>query len=126
MAAPSSCPSYHLASRKKSQVRSLFRPHPRQTISRPPFPHCGTIRRRNLQLHAPFSAVKADRAARQAHYDECHSLLSPIRRLPSEILVDIFARAFPLAVDAWSSSSLDIEIPRIAHTPLLALAQVYS
>ncbi|KAJ6597562.1 hypothetical protein DFH09DRAFT_1132159 [Mycena vulgaris] len=81
------------------------------------------------RLKAELSKLEADRAALHGHCDGCRGLLSPIRRLPSEILVEIFAlyeRSFTPVFDARpkSSSSLDIEMSRLAKTSLLAVSAV--
>ncbi|KAJ7491359.1 hypothetical protein B0H11DRAFT_2191369 [Mycena galericulata] len=49
--------------------------------------HDGEISRLRVQLEI----VESDRAALQVHYDACHSFLAPIRRVPAEILTEIFA-----------------------------------
>ncbi|KAJ7433891.1 hypothetical protein B0H11DRAFT_1696169, partial [Mycena galericulata] len=52
------------------------------------------------RLRAQLETLKSDRGKLQGYYDACSSLLSPIRRVPSEILVDIFARARPVSRQA--------------------------
>ncbi|KAJ7440617.1 hypothetical protein FB451DRAFT_998423, partial [Mycena latifolia] len=62
---------------------------------------------------------KADRAALRSYYNSVLSLRSPIRRLPTETLVDIFT------LSATLGSNLNL-IERLAQKPLLVLAQVCS
>ncbi|KAJ7617204.1 hypothetical protein FB45DRAFT_933635 [Roridomyces roridus] len=42
------------------------------------------------RLQAQLNCLTAERQTLQIHYDDCHALLAPIRRLPSEILGSIF------------------------------------
>ncbi|KAF8202709.1 hypothetical protein K438DRAFT_2015274 [Mycena galopus ATCC 62051] len=84
------------------------------------------------RLRAVLSAVEsehttllAERAALQAHYDDCQalSLRSPVRRLPVEILLAIFricSKPFPPTVALWA----DRQKHRHAHAPLFAVSQV--
>ncbi|KAJ7265287.1 hypothetical protein C8J57DRAFT_1006678, partial [Mycena rebaudengoi] len=78
------------------------------------------------RLRAQFNGVVARRAALQEHYDRYASLLAPIRRLPSEILVEIFD-----ICRHWGHHSLTfLHQQRKTHpleqAPLLILAQVCS
>ncbi|KAJ7090613.1 hypothetical protein C8R44DRAFT_534828, partial [Mycena epipterygia] len=70
--------------------------------------------------------MQADRANIQAHYEDCRSVFSPIRRLPSEILVQIFALCSDpvfndeeIAKRWWSDP-----IACLAQEALLTVAQV--
>ncbi|KAJ7926259.1 hypothetical protein B0H13DRAFT_2313826 [Mycena leptocephala] len=70
-----------------------------------------------------------ERAAVMSHYTDCSSLFAPIRRLPSEILSDVFGLcgdSFTPAVENVdiSSVSLPTELARLAHAPLLTVSQV--
>ncbi|KAJ7432440.1 hypothetical protein B0H11DRAFT_2297560 [Mycena galericulata] len=81
------------------------------------------------RLKTQLSTLTADRAALEAYHNDCSSLLSPIRRLPSELLVEIFDlcdRSFTPAFqfDDVPAVTLEIELSRLAHAPLLAVSQV--
>ncbi|KAJ7093804.1 hypothetical protein C8R44DRAFT_953125 [Mycena epipterygia] len=65
---------------------------------------------RVLRYKNKLEQVKANRAALKAHYDELRSLLSPIRRLPSEVLVLIFA---------FVASLRTMACDRVGHTHLM-------
>ncbi|KAJ6537739.1 hypothetical protein B0H19DRAFT_1240465 [Mycena capillaripes] len=73
--------------------------------------------------------LQLQRRTFQVQYDACSSLLAPIRRLPSEILVEIFGlcwESFRPAMDELDSDtiSLQTEMARLAHAPLLTVSQV--
>ncbi|KAJ7784858.1 hypothetical protein DFH07DRAFT_726623, partial [Mycena maculata] len=42
------------------------------------------------RFRAQLRSMESDREALQTHYDAYHSLISPLRRVPTEILVAIF------------------------------------
>ncbi|KAJ7477404.1 hypothetical protein FB451DRAFT_189953 [Mycena latifolia] len=73
------------------------------------------------RLQTQLARAKADRAELQSHYDNVRSLLSPIRRLPPEILVDIFT-LFRITSDVGEEG--EEETPRLTQKPLLAVSQV--
>ncbi|KAJ7142910.1 hypothetical protein C8R44DRAFT_974394 [Mycena epipterygia] len=80
-----------------------------------------------MKNHDSLERTKAESSTRSI------TLPSPIiHRLPSELLVEIFAlcwSAFTPLFDECeddSSSSLEVEMPRLAHEPLLAVSQVCS
>ncbi|KAJ7437973.1 hypothetical protein B0H11DRAFT_1634368, partial [Mycena galericulata] len=81
--------------------------------------HDGEISR----LRAQLEIVESDRAALQAHYIACHSFLAPIRRVPAEILTEIFAYC---RHHFSTDESLDDEEAksRLVQGPLLTLARV--
>ncbi|KAJ7110773.1 hypothetical protein C8R43DRAFT_1159861 [Mycena crocata] len=63
-----------------------------------------------------ISSVTVKRAVLQTHYDNCRSLLAPVGRLPSDILLKIFE-------SCRHSAAGDSDLCRLAQ-PLLAVAQV--
>ncbi|KAJ7779336.1 hypothetical protein DFH07DRAFT_794726 [Mycena maculata] len=76
-------------------------------------------------LHDRLNEFTANRAAVQRQYDACHGLLAPVRRLPSEILGEIFA----LTAEGDSVMGQDVVDPeelmdRLAQRPLLNVSQV--
>ncbi|KAJ6537726.1 hypothetical protein B0H19DRAFT_961923, partial [Mycena capillaripes] len=73
--------------------------------------------------------LEVQRQTFQVQYEACSSLLAPIRRLPSEILVEIFGICWesftPYVEDIdLRTLSLSTEMARLAHAPLLTLSQV--
>ncbi|KAJ7487023.1 hypothetical protein FB451DRAFT_1363169 [Mycena latifolia] len=75
------------------------------------------------RLRAQLARAKSDRAALQSHCDNLVSLLSPIRRLPSEILVQIFALC-RITSDLNLGPSDSEDVVRLKQKPLLAVSQV--
>ncbi|KAJ7274948.1 hypothetical protein C8J57DRAFT_1127747, partial [Mycena rebaudengoi] len=80
------------------------------------------------RLQGILDKMQVARAALQSRYDTSRSIVAPVRRLPSEILRDIFALIPP---DARSSDSLKLadiaikeETRRVAQVHLLRLAGV--
>ncbi|KAK6978202.1 hypothetical protein R3P38DRAFT_2747161 [Favolaschia claudopus] len=81
------------------------------------------------RLRAELKILEEDRLELETFHDECYSLLSPIRRLPPEILSHIFAQH-----DLASTPILDNAQPpqpplptaflRLAHGPLMVVSQV--
>ncbi|KAJ6546066.1 hypothetical protein DFH09DRAFT_1171907 [Mycena vulgaris] len=76
-------------------------------------------------LQAELTRLAANRAALQSRYHDCRSLRAPIRRLPSEILGEIFA----LSSAAHWETNRDCPPPtraleRLAQMPFLTLSQV--
>ncbi|KAJ7729487.1 hypothetical protein B0H14DRAFT_529495 [Mycena olivaceomarginata] len=79
-------------------------------------------------LKAQLAEIETNRAVIDELRRECRGLLSPLRRLPSEILVNIFElcmRTCPSITDP-EYVSLDIEMARLAHEPLLKISRVCS
>ncbi|KAJ6555656.1 hypothetical protein DFH09DRAFT_1365678 [Mycena vulgaris] len=117
---------------QRTHIRQLLRSH-----STPPdeLPSILSTLSKELQrydadissLEEMLDRLRNERAAFQAHYDNCQSLLAPIRRLPSETLVEIFDMcwgSFTPAFEELESVSIDTELKRLAHAPLLDLSQV--
>ncbi|KAJ7474007.1 hypothetical protein FB451DRAFT_1466459 [Mycena latifolia] len=85
------------------------------------------------RLQAQLDRVASERAALQSYYEDCGSLLSPIRRLPSEILVKIFTLfcpdPLPTPLDSTEGTVVDYpgrnEIAYLAQGSLLALSQLH-
>ncbi|KAJ7451325.1 hypothetical protein FB451DRAFT_1284199 [Mycena latifolia] len=69
------------------------------------------------KLEAQLTKLVAERATLRAQYDDCRGLCAPIRRLPTEILGEIFA----LTVASTPTCSL---LDRLAQMPLLILSRV--
>ncbi|KAJ7459426.1 hypothetical protein B0H11DRAFT_2059545 [Mycena galericulata] len=76
-----------------------------------------------LRLRARLIKAKADRAELSAHHDDLCSLLAPIRRLPSEVLVEIFEWCEEEEESAQSTSVMS-GLARLAQKPLLTVSQV--
>jgi hypothetical protein len=61
----------------------------------------------------------------QEYRDECQSVLAPVRRLPSEILTQIFCLGtLEFEEDHYNKPTYHIEIARLAHAPLLLASQM--
>ncbi|KAJ6579258.1 hypothetical protein DFH09DRAFT_1361035 [Mycena vulgaris] len=78
-------------------------------------------------LQERLERLTVERKALRAHYANCQSLLAPIRRLPSETLVEIFDLcwcSFTPAFEDVGSESIYTELRRLARAPLLDLSQV--
>ncbi|KAJ7827340.1 hypothetical protein B0H14DRAFT_2595340 [Mycena olivaceomarginata] len=76
-------------------------------------------------LKAQLAEIETNRTVIDELRRECRGLLSPLRRLPSEILVNIFElcmRTCPSITDP-EYVSLDIEMARLAHEPLLKISR---
>ncbi|KAJ7784854.1 hypothetical protein DFH07DRAFT_975169 [Mycena maculata] len=71
-----------------------------------------------------ISRLRAKRAILQTHYDECHAFPTPIRRLPSEILVKIFALNAMMPVPHEDPNYY--HMTRLARVHLLTVSQVCS
>ncbi|KAK7038389.1 hypothetical protein R3P38DRAFT_2905811 [Favolaschia claudopus] len=81
------------------------------------------------RLEAQMDHLQKSRAAVQEFRAECISLLSPVRRLPAEILVKIFALCMsgfdrPFHDHFNEPSNFDMEMARLARAPLLRLSSV--
>ncbi|KAJ7434827.1 hypothetical protein B0H11DRAFT_2116223, partial [Mycena galericulata] len=116
------------------RIRKLLRAHlpPPDHISSTISALSDELSRYDDEISRPktqLSTLTADRAALDAYHNDCSSLLSPIRRLPSELLVEIFdlcARSFTPAFqfDDVPAVTLETELSRLAHAPLLAVSRV--
>ncbi|KAJ7862109.1 hypothetical protein B0H14DRAFT_3614405 [Mycena olivaceomarginata] len=77
------------------------------------------------KLETRLEALKTERAVFQAHHDDCRSLHAPIRRLPSEIMAEIFASCWTVrGLFDVEKKTFSTEIERLANLPLLILSQV--
>ncbi|KAJ6532168.1 hypothetical protein DFH09DRAFT_1408826 [Mycena vulgaris] len=77
-------------------------------------------------LRERLSRLAAERVALKDHCDRYQSLLTPIRRLPSETLVEIFDLCGSSFLPGFEShpGSLSIALARLSRSPLLALSRV--
>ncbi|KAJ7147742.1 hypothetical protein C8R43DRAFT_1010551 [Mycena crocata] len=78
-----------------------------------------------VELRAQLRSVEADREVLQQHYNDCHGLVAPVRRLLPEILVQIFelCRRVDWDVDKHGEG---YPARRLAQPNLLRVAQVCS
>ncbi|KAJ7234633.1 hypothetical protein B0H12DRAFT_996262, partial [Mycena haematopus] len=74
-----------------------------------------------LKLRTHMRRVESERAALKDYLVDCRGLLAPIRRMPTEVLVIIFALCAddPCADPRWQAI-----IERLGQKPLLTLSQV--
>lgn len=79
------------------------------------------LRAQLVKAKADRAALKAHRAALKAHHDDVSSLVSPMRRLPSEFLVSIFTLS---AESLRPTNSVSNAMARLAREPLLTVSQV--
>ncbi|KAJ7145731.1 hypothetical protein C8R44DRAFT_599599, partial [Mycena epipterygia] len=83
-----------------------------------------------LRVKAVLKQLELDRAAVADYSCLCRCILSPVRRLPSEVLVEIFVlcvlRVYPLlgSFTDEPERSLAREMSRLAKSDLLQLSQV--
>ncbi|KAJ7758653.1 hypothetical protein B0H16DRAFT_1370405, partial [Mycena metata] len=84
------------------------------------------------RLDAIFETLTADRSALQKLYEQCVGVLdAPIRRLPKEVIVEIFRFCNeptetcqdPIPPSLWAHEA-QRELRRVAGGPLIALSQV--
>ncbi|KAJ7265366.1 hypothetical protein B0H12DRAFT_974405, partial [Mycena haematopus] len=73
-----------------------------------------------LKLRTHMRRVESERAALKDYLVDCRGLLAPIRRMPTEVLVAIFA----LFADDLRDDSQWRAVERLAQTTLLTLSQV--
>ncbi|KAK6980656.1 hypothetical protein R3P38DRAFT_3117553 [Favolaschia claudopus] len=74
-----------------------------------------------------ISRLTRERKALASYAAYCRSILSPIRKLPNELIVDIFELCFPASLYELShTASMEEEMGRISHAYLLKLAHVCS
>ncbi|KAJ6568627.1 hypothetical protein B0H19DRAFT_862111, partial [Mycena capillaripes] len=82
------------------------------------------------RLQAQLRGTENEHLALQSYYDECRCVLSPVRRLPPEILADIFALCDAATPPEFKrvrdciSSSRQAAMSVLAHRPLLIISQV--
>ncbi|KAJ7083915.1 hypothetical protein C8R43DRAFT_1174990 [Mycena crocata] len=74
-------------------------------------------------LQRRLDQLTMERGELQVHYDACQALRAPIRRLPSELIVEIFALTKPSFVPE-EVPPFSMEIQRLANTHLLSVSQV--
>ncbi|KAJ7647847.1 hypothetical protein FB45DRAFT_998768 [Roridomyces roridus] len=81
-----------------------------------------------LRLNAALFRAESERAAVQDYSRLCDAVMSPVRRLPAEILVDIFGYFTTALHWPWlefpRSDSIEEEMRRVANVELLRVAQV--
>ncbi|KAJ7491705.1 hypothetical protein B0H11DRAFT_2007522 [Mycena galericulata] len=77
-----------------------------------------------LQDNDQLRCMKSERVLLDAHYDACLSVLAPIRRVPSEILVDIFRICLHSSLVRQNIESRAFEMASLARAPLFTVSQV--
>ncbi|KAJ7647964.1 hypothetical protein FB45DRAFT_998846 [Roridomyces roridus] len=76
-------------------------------------------------LQSLLGRLKSERELLHAHTNRCRSVLSPIRGLPAELLVEIFDMCTPPCANLiGDNDTVDMEIERLAKTHLLQLSAV--
>ncbi|KAK7043404.1 hypothetical protein R3P38DRAFT_3347557 [Favolaschia claudopus] len=71
--------------------------------------------------------LKSERRALLSQFEKCRSVFAPIRRLPGELLTEIFAMCRPKELyDLSKTVTPEEELDRISHLHLRQLAQVCS
>ncbi|KAJ7471087.1 hypothetical protein FB451DRAFT_1135382, partial [Mycena latifolia] len=115
---------------ERTQIRDILRSHaqPPAHIRAKIFTLSDELARFDVKitkLQEQLDDLRSQRAAFQSHYDDFHGLLSSIRRLPSEILVDIFRFCWNVEppTDIDDESPL-LSLQRLANAPLLVVSQV--
>ncbi|KAJ7647835.1 hypothetical protein FB45DRAFT_894577 [Roridomyces roridus] len=80
------------------------------------------------RLQAALLSAETERTAVQDYSRLCNVVMSPVRRLPSEILVEIFGHFTTVLHWPWldfpRSDSIEQEMRRVANVELLGIAQV--
>ncbi|KAJ7288875.1 hypothetical protein C8J57DRAFT_1047079 [Mycena rebaudengoi] len=77
------------------------------------------------RLQSLLKKAISDRATLHAYTEGCRSVLSPIRRLPAELLVEIFATALDESDGLTARTTTpQQEIRRLSNEDLLRLSQV--
>ncbi|KAJ7098220.1 hypothetical protein C8R44DRAFT_356621 [Mycena epipterygia] len=80
------------------------------------------------KLQVVLDRMVGDRAILQLHADGCLSVYAPIRRLPNEILLNIFDLCCPLTrpccADGWQIRTVEENSDRLAQLHLQQLTQV--
>ncbi|KAJ7670091.1 hypothetical protein DFH06DRAFT_1468769 [Mycena polygramma] len=80
------------------------------------------------RINSILSGIVSGRAALEAHVRECQSVFSPARRLPMELLAEIFEMCLPVYHNhrAQSPATSGAELKRLAGYEVLQLSQVCS
>ncbi|KAJ7496500.1 hypothetical protein FB451DRAFT_197274 [Mycena latifolia] len=79
------------------------------------------------RLQEALDALRSERSILESYADGCRSAFSPVRRLPTELLVDIFDMCAPPGADTVSDETTpQEELERLAKTYLLRPSQVCS
>ncbi|KAJ7099228.1 hypothetical protein B0H15DRAFT_819629 [Mycena belliarum] len=79
------------------------------------------------RLENGLARMVAARAALQSYIDTCRSIFAPVRRLPVELLVEIFAMSFTSNAEELTENDTPAgEMDRISKKYLLQLSQVCS
>ncbi|KAK7058224.1 hypothetical protein R3P38DRAFT_2844889 [Favolaschia claudopus] len=76
------------------------------------------------RLQTALSRLTSERSVLASYTDFCRSVLSPIQRLPNELLADIFDFCLPDDLYMIFASTTDDEVDRLARRYLLQLGQV--
>jgi hypothetical protein len=78
------------------------------------------------RLEKTLAELKSDLASLESYTNGCRSMFSPLRRLPNELLVEIFDLCSPPGADLISDSTTpEEEEDRVARNYLLQLSQVH-
>ncbi|KAJ7473987.1 hypothetical protein FB451DRAFT_1367038 [Mycena latifolia] len=121
---------------QREQIRYLLRSH-----GQPPDHFASTVSALSdelarydaeiRRLQAQLERVTSERAALESFYEDCRSLMSPILRLPSEILVQIFALVCPAplptplpSIESVMTSPGQNNMAELAQESLLTVSQV--
>ncbi|KAJ7118276.1 hypothetical protein C8R44DRAFT_625892, partial [Mycena epipterygia] len=75
-------------------------------------------------LQEKLDRLRSGRTDLQTDYDDCRNVFAPIRRLPPEILVDIFGLCWDLPLVPIVGDEIFWELKQLANAPLLILSQV--
>ncbi|KAJ6535322.1 hypothetical protein DFH09DRAFT_1324939 [Mycena vulgaris] len=79
------------------------------------------------RLEGAIARVRSEQASLESYTDGCRSLFSPARRLPTELLADIFDMCAPPDTHELSDTTTpEEEVDRVAKIYLLQLARVCS
>ncbi|KAJ7646046.1 hypothetical protein DFH06DRAFT_1210976 [Mycena polygramma] len=78
------------------------------------------------RLQECLARLISDRTTLASYGDGCRSVFSPIRRLPTELLAEIFGMCRPPGEDIMSGITPDKELDRVAKKYLLQFSQVCS
>lgn len=78
------------------------------------------------RLEKTLAELKSDLASLESYTNGCRSMFSPLRRLPNELLVEIFDLCSPPGADLISDTTTpEEEEDRVARNYLLQLSQVH-
>ncbi|KAJ6596136.1 hypothetical protein DFH09DRAFT_879442, partial [Mycena vulgaris] len=75
------------------------------------------------RLQALLAETISERLAFQAYADGCRSLFSPVRRVPPELLVEVFALLRP-SFSSKNNEDKQIAIDRLRNVGVLTVAEV--